>query len=205
MIRDSSPSFPHESAEFSWFVPPTTADYHLWAEYGQLSQTHSGFCIIFRTTDWRGGPDHTQPHIAVKGALWRKNLDASMNPGWLTCAKFANYRVVLNWGLVCRFKTQLIICSICLSYLTNSFLSGARTDACQTVDQILTPYMNISTLTLLTLIKLLSLFCRLYTCGWCFTCSSVVIHNSPWCNKYFCLRHLKSPGISLLQFMWRFP
>lgn len=31
MTRDSSPSLPHESAEFFWLVPPTSADYRRWA------------------------------------------------------------------------------------------------------------------------------------------------------------------------------
>lgn len=31
MTRDSSPSLPHESAEFSWLAPPTSADYRRWA------------------------------------------------------------------------------------------------------------------------------------------------------------------------------
>lgn len=45
MTRDSSLSLPHESAEFSWLVPPTTADYRRWAGYGQLSEAHSSFCV----------------------------------------------------------------------------------------------------------------------------------------------------------------
>lgn len=145
MIRDSSPSLPHESAEFSWLVPPTTADYHLWAEYGQLSQTHSGFCIIFRTTDWRGGPDHTHNTPSQSKGLYGGSF---LMPVWiqggLLVPNFPIRELPFIQHLFGVLKCSLS--SVSLTSSTNSSPSGGRTDACQTGDQLLTPYMNALTL-----------------------------------------------------------
>lgn len=193
MTRDSSPSLPHESAEFSRLVPPTTAACHHWAEYGQLSQTHSGFCIAVSSSGQQ-----------IEGVARTTHSSTSQSKGL-----YGGYFLMPIWiqgglhvpNLPIR-ELPLLNCSLSsflLTSMTNCSLSWGRTDACEAGGQTwLTSYMNI-----LTMIK--SLFSRLYTCGWHFTCSSAVIYDSPWCRKYFCLRHLKSPGISLPWFMQRFP
>lgn len=65
--------------------------------------------------------------------------------------------------------------SVLFTYLTNSSLSGARTDACQSVDQILTPYMNI-----LTLIKPLMPFLQTLHLG-------LTFHLLKCCHSQFSL------------------
>lgn len=162
-------------------------------------QTHSGFCIIFRTTDWRGGPDHTHNTPSQSKGLYGGSF---LMPVWIQggflVPNFPIRELPFIQRLFAVFKCSLSSVSVTSS--TNSSPSGGRTDACQTGDPLPTPYMNA-----LTLRKPLVPFPQtLHSQGWHFTSSSVVILNSPWCNKYFCLRHVKSPGISLPKFMQRF-
>lgn len=70
MTRDSLPSLPHESAEFSWLVPPTTAAYRRWAGYGQLSAAHSSFCVSISSSgrQFEGAAETTHsPTLQWKG------------------------------------------------------------------------------------------------------------------------------------------
>lgn len=76
MTRDSSLSLLHESAEFSWLVPPTTADYRRWAGYGQLSEVHSSFCVSISSSgqQFAGAAQTTHSTTLQSEGLYRGYL-----------------------------------------------------------------------------------------------------------------------------------
>lgn len=70
MTRDSSPSLPHESAEFSWLLPPTPADYRHWAGTANCQRPIQVFVSLSHhpAVIFQGWPrPHTAPHYSQRG------------------------------------------------------------------------------------------------------------------------------------------
>lgn len=117
-----------------------------------------------RLKGWPG--PHTAPHCSQRGFM-EDNSWCQYESRVVACANLPIRELSLIQGLYICLKY-----SLSFGLFTSLTKSGGRTDACQAVEQTWqTSYINILTIVW----RLSCLFSRVYTCGWHFARSSVVI------------------------------